>query len=205
MYVIAVIPGCVSPAEEQISSEPELPSEEVVHEEPQVPETPVQPDSQEPADQPEPEVPEVPEEPPAEPEVQEPLEAAGEFVPTEEVYRETFQDIDDYISELNSIIRNKDYEQWVQFLTTKYKESLSDPAFLADISERPVLKNRNVQVDSLRDYFTHVVVPSRANIRLDDLVFLSDQEIEAIMVIGETRITVYRLVKTQEGWKIGAF
>jgi vacuolar-type H+-ATPase subunit H len=132
-------------------------------------------------------------------------ETEGEFVPTEEVYRETFQDVEDYISELNNIIRNQDYEQWVGFLTPLYKESLADPEFLLSISERPVIKNRNLSVESLRDYFEYVVVPSRANIRLDDLVFLSDKEVEAIMQIGDTKITVYRLVRTDEGWKIGAF
>ena len=127
------------------------------------------------------------------------------YVPTETEYVQTFTKVEQLIVALNSIIRNQQYDDWLPYLTQEYLESLSDPAFLADVSERPILKNRGIELDSLEDYFAYVVVPSRANLRLDDLVFLSDGEVEAIMVIGETRITLYRLVQVDGQWKIGSF
>ena len=64
------------------------------------------------------------------------------------------------------------------------------------------LKN-NIVLKSLEDYFNFVVVPSRANLRLDDLVFLKETEVEAIMVVGNRRVTLYRLIKIGDQWLIG--
>lgn len=127
------------------------------------------------------------------------------FVPTETEYRQTFVQVEEIISELNRLIRERRFEEWLGYLTDEYRATLSDPAFLKEASERPALKNRGVVLSNLRDYFINVVVPSRANLRLDDLVFVSADSVEAIMEIQDSRITLYYLVLQNGVWKIGSF
>lgn len=165
-------------------------------------ESPV-PDQAEPEIQPETQGPDLaepvlPQEIPDEPVVE-------EYVPTEVEYDEIFSEVELLIQSLNEIIRQQRFDEWLSFLTPRYAERISDPEFLLEVSERPIMKNRGIELQTLEDYFTHVVVPSRANLRLDELNFLNNQEVEAIMVMGNTRITLYSLILIDGAWKIGSF
>lgn len=148
----------------------------------------------------------IPEEVPQEeehlpPEEEEPVV----YVPSEVEYVRTFEEVERIIEDLNRIIRNQEYDSWLPYLSDDYLRSISNTQFLASVSERPVLKNRGIVLSSPKDYFSYVVVPSRANLRLDDLVFKSDREVEAVMILGETRITLYHLILIDALWKIGSF
>ena len=127
-----------------------------------------------------------------------------DFVVTEEVYTETFQKVETVIGELNSLIRNKNFDAWKEYLTAGYIETYSDPELLSQLSQSDRLKNSGIVLKNLKDYFLYVVVPSRANLRLDDLVFIDKSTVEAVMIIREQRITVYRLRLIDNEWKIDA-
>ncbi len=125
------------------------------------------------------------------------------FEVTEETYERTFQEVEEVIGELNRIIQNRDFDRWQSYLTEEYRERMSRPENLATISESPILQRNNITLDSLQDYFRWVVVPSRANARLDDLEFLDDNTVHAIMNVGGRPAILYRLEKVDERWKIG--
>jgi hypothetical protein len=141
----------------------------------------------------------------AEPEAQvvaEPEAEPEEFVVTEEVFEQTFQKVEEVILELNRLIRAKDFEGWLEYLNDEYIGTYSDPALLAQYSESDRLKSNGIVLTDLEDFFTYVVVPSRANLRLDDLVFLSEDQVEAIMIIRDQRVSVYKLRLIDNEWKI---
>lgn len=125
------------------------------------------------------------------------------IVVSTEVFTQTFSDVEKLIFLLNDIIKSRNYALWVEHLSAEYVRTMSDPAVLDEKNRSPTLKRLGVTLKSLQDYFSYVVVPSRANSRLDDLVFLSETEVEAIMVIGNRRVIVYKLVKIDGQWKIG--
>jgi len=142
-------------------------------------------------------------EPEAVPDV-EPQDAAEEvFSVSEEVFSETFEDIRNLIDELNAIIRDENYDRWLRYLTETYKTHFSSATVLKENSEQPLLKKYNIQLSTLRDYFVHVVVPSRSNARLDDLVFIDNEHVKAIMIFNDKRTILYQLEKSDQGWKIG--
>lgn len=126
-----------------------------------------------------------------------------EFLVSEEVFTETFEDIRRLIDELNAIIREENYEKWLRYLTNDYIGHFSSPEVLKENSEQPLLKKYNVELRSLRDYFNYVVVPSRSNARLDDLVFVDNEHVKAIMIFNDKRTILYQLETGEEGWKIG--
>jgi len=125
-----------------------------------------------------------------------------EYKVSPEVREKTFNEVKALIDYLNNLIRKKDFSSWLTYLSAEYKDYFSRPEVLAQQSESRVLQAKGIQLKTLEDYFLSVVVPSRANLKLDDLFFLNENEVEAIMQVGSRRVTVYRLVKTDNVWKI---
>lgn len=122
---------------------------------------------------------------------------------SKEVYERTFTEIELVIEQLNTIIQQGDFETWTTYLTWEYIDEMSSPKNLREMSEQPILKKYNVRLESLRDYFRFVVVPSRSHVRLDDIVFLDEGRVKAIMEVDEQRIILYQLEKRDDTWKIG--
>ena len=125
------------------------------------------------------------------------------FTVTEEIFTKTFTDIEGLIRELNATIRQKNYDKWKTFLSEEYIDKYSDPDVLKGLSESPTLKKYNIRLTSLSDFFKYVVVPSRSDARLDDLTFVSDDRVKAIMIIDNQRVILYSLIKNDSEWKIG--
>jgi len=122
---------------------------------------------------------------------------------SQEVFDTTKSEVQLLIEKLNQIIRNKDYEAWVQYLSPSYKAALSDTEFLKNASESSRLKNQNIVLKSLEDYFLFVVVPSRANDRVDDIEFIGQNRVKAYTVTSKgQRLRLYELEKTAGNWNI---
>lgn len=128
-----------------------------------------------------------------------------EFVISAEMYETTFNEVEEFIAELNEIIADRDFEQWKAYLTEDYLEVHSDPAVLRERSESPVLRRNNIELRSIEDYFSWVVVPSRANARLDDLDFIGTDKVEAIMRVRDQGVILYQLKRVNDRWKIDVF
>jgi hypothetical protein len=122
---------------------------------------------------------------------------------SQELFNQTFTEVELLIKNLNSLIRDRNYQKWTGYLSKEYIDRMSQPEYLRQLSQSATLLKNNITLKTLQDYFSYVVVPSRANLRLDDLVFLSETVVEAIMKVGNRRVTVYRLIKIGNQWMIG--
>lgn len=127
----------------------------------------------------------------------------GRIKVTKAEYNKTFEDVRQLIETLNHIIAARDYKEWLRYLTSKYVETYSSPKTLERISNEPMLKRYNLRVTSLKEYFLDVVVPSRANARLDDLDFVDKSQVKAITIIDGQRYILYDLRLVDGGWKVG--
>lgn len=122
---------------------------------------------------------------------------------TQEVFDETKSEVQLLIEELNRIIRNRDYNTWIGYLGQNYREAISDPGFLARISESARLANQKIVLTNSEDYFMHVVVPSRANDRADDIEFIGKNQVKAFTVTPRgQKLRLYNLEKIGDNWKI---
>ncbi len=120
-----------------------------------------------------------------------------------EVFDSTKTDVQMLIERINGIIRDKDFDAWVSYLGRGYREALSDEAFLKRVSEFNVLKKQQITLRTLEDYFSYVVVPSRANDRVDDIEFIGQNRVKAFTVNAKgDRLRLYDLEKTANGWRI---
>jgi PHD/YefM family antitoxin component YafN of YafNO toxin-antitoxin module len=126
---------------------------------------------------------------------------------THEEYLSTREDVQRFMEELNQIIRRRNYNGWRAALSTEYFENISSPENLQRLSELPAMRTRNIVLRTPEDYFRQVVVPSRANSRVDDIEFISRNRVKAFTVRtnrdgAEERLLLYNLERIGDVWKI---
>jgi hypothetical protein len=130
-------------------------------------------------------------------------ETSGSFIVTEELYKKTFNEVEDTIASLNAIIAARQYDKWVEYLTTEYVKTIGSLAYLSAVSESAVLKKNGTVLKSLKDYFENVVVRSRSQARLDEISFVDKTHVKALSVVDGTPVILYWLVWEGGRWKVG--
>jgi hypothetical protein len=125
---------------------------------------------------------------------------------TQEEYDKTFAEVEGVINELNTTIKAKNMRKWEEYLTPKFRGFILSRQNLAELNEMPLLKRNNITITSLKDYFDHVVAPSRANVRLDNLKFTDQNRVQAFMKLNnEENVLIYQLEKINNNWKISVW
>jgi len=136
--------------------------------------------------------------------------AAQTFDPrtvTQAQYTSTMEEVRSFIEELNRVISNRNYNAWRAALSQEYFDEISSPENLRELSEQPAMRTRRIVLRTPQDYFTHVVVPSRANSRVDDILFIGQNRVQVFTVNTnrageEQRLRLYDLEKIGNSWKI---
>lgn len=135
-----------------------------------------------------------------------PSAAPVQFDPSsvsQEEFETTKTEIQQLVQRLNGLIRSRNYNAWVSYLSPDYFAEISSPAYLAKVSQQPRFIQRNISLTTAREYFDNVVVPSRTRDHVDDIEFISHNKIKALTLSSKgERLRLYELEKTQEGWKI---
>ncbi|MBN2618361.1 MAG: hypothetical protein JXR64_08645 [Spirochaetales bacterium] len=134
--------------------------------------------------------------------VQEPAPEPEVYVATEEEYDRTFEEVELLIQKLNKIISSNDYDNWKSFLSESYIEKYGDQEYLLKQSDNPVLKDYGIKLKTLKDYFRYVVVPSRSNVVVDEIQFITETSIKAFTFKNNNKFLVYLLIKSDSGWII---
>ena len=127
---------------------------------------------------------------------------------SQELFDLTKIEVQHFIEDLNKIIASGNYNSWKAALSEGYFREISSPESLQQVSEQPAMTSRKIVLKTAEDYFNHVVVPSRANSRVDDIEFISQNRVKAYTVItnrdGQTtqRLRLYDLELIENIWKI---
>ena len=136
---------------------------------------------------------------------------------TEEKLAATKADVRALISELNSIIKARNYNAWRSHLADSYFEEISSEAFLADTTEELYKRDQIVATNlgrdpkrvskktlkNPRDYFDNVVVPSRSNDRMDDLDYVTETRVKAYTIDSRGNwLVLYDLELINDKWMI---
>jgi hypothetical protein len=136
----------------------------------------------------------------------EPAPQPEEFDPqsiSREMFDSTKAEVQQFIGNLNSIISKKDFRGWKAALSPEFFDEISSLMYLQRASESAALKSRNIVLKTPNDYFTHVVIPSRANSRVDDIEFVSTSRVKAFTVNPNgLRLRLYDLEHTGNTWLI---
>jgi len=122
-------------------------------------------------------------------------------------YNATRDEVQKFIEEQNKIIKNKNFDGWRKSLSSEYFAEISSEENLKRISEQPAMKSRKIVLKTVRDYFDNVVVPSRADLHVDEIEFISSNRVKAFTVTTnkageEQRLRLYDLEKIGNSWTI---
>jgi len=126
---------------------------------------------------------------------------------TQEQYQSTMAEVQKFIEEQNKNIKSKNFEAWKKSLSPEYFAEISSAQNLQRLSELPGMKTRKIVLKTAQDYFINVVVPSRAELHVEEIVFISANRVQAFTVktnnTGEQeRIRLYDLEKIGNSWTI---
>lgn len=120
---------------------------------------------------------------------------------TKATFETTKNEMETVVEELNRITFNRDYDRWLTWLSEEYYREFSNKDTLETVSAS--LPTKGLRLRNLKDYFTYVFVPSRQNMRVDDIQFVSPTRVYVIMEIAPgSPAAIYILEKTDRGWKL---
>ena len=152
--------------------------------------------------------------PPAEPQAVAVEEVFEPENVAQDLYDTTMAEVRALIGELNRIIRARNYDVWVGYLANDYFVRINSDEFLEERTEELFRREQIIAANmgrtaqrrvlrNSRDYFDHIVVPSRSNDRVDDIDFLSRTSVRAYTIDsrGNTLI-LYDLENIDGQWKI---
>jgi len=118
---------------------------------------------------------------------------------TVEFFATTMEEITQFVENLNQIIRNRNFQAWRAYLSSDYLGYISSADHLRQLSELPAMRTRNIVLRTVEDYFIHVVVPSRANLRVGNIEFVDMNRVKAF---DDRGLRLYDLEKINNSWTI---
>jgi len=135
---------------------------------------------------------------------------SDDFDPTtisQQLYDTTRDEVRRFIEALNQIIRDRKFNEWKANLSPEYFAEISSAENLQNLSEQPAMKTRRIVLRTAEDYFLNVVVPSRANLRVDDIEFISGNRVKAFTFTKNSAgedisLRLYDLEKIGNTWTI---
>lgn len=118
----------------------------------------------------------------------------------------TLAEIRVLVDKLNAIIARKAFVEWKTYLDKDYNRIYSDPVLLKEYSANsPFLKQFNIKLKTLEDYFKYVVVPSRADTVVDDISFVDENRVNVWTVVDNEKVLLYLLKLYDKEWKISSW
>jgi len=134
------------------------------------------------------------------------VEAPPSFEVTPEKKQTTMVEIRELVDKLNAIIVKKSFPEWKAYLDKDYIRVYGDPVRLKEYSaSSPFLKQFNIKLKSLEDYFKFVVVPSRADTVVDDISFVDENRVNVWTVVDNEKVLLYLLKLYDKEWKISSW
>jgi hypothetical protein len=123
---------------------------------------------------------------------------------SQESYDEILDEVKAFVDNLNLIIKSKNYYRWRSVLSEELLKEISSPEFLANVSNTNSMKRRGIVLKKPEDYFNYVVVPSRANSRVDKIEIMDNNRVKAYYIDTrkEETVRLYELAKTRDSWTI---
>lgn len=119
---------------------------------------------------------------------------------TPDTFAEDKKAILETIKELDLIMKNRDYNGWLNYLTPQSIEYWRQKSHLQAVSAR--LPGNKIQLKTLEDYFNWVFRLSRQNARVDEIRYISSKLVKAVQVSGNQDIIYYQFEKQNGKWLV---
>lgn len=104
------------------------------------------------------------------------------------------------INELNVIMGEMNYNKWETYVDSESLIYWSKKANLQKAASRLPIKG--IKLNSLRDYFIHVFLPSRKGHEVTEIRYETRTLIKAVQVTKENDVVYYTFRKINNDWKL---
>ena len=104
------------------------------------------------------------------------------------------------IAELNTIMKDKNYKSWLNYIEKSSIDYWSMKTNLSAVSKQLPVKGLNLK--TLEDYFNFVFIPSRLVRIIDEIIFLSSTSIKAVQIRNDDTIVFYNFKKIDDQWQV---
>lgn len=104
------------------------------------------------------------------------------------------------IAELNTIMKDKNYKSWLNYIEQSSINYWSMKSNLSAVSKQLPVKGLNLR--TLEDYFKYVFIPSRMGRRIDEIRYISSTSIKAVQVRNDETIVYYNFKKIDDEWLV---
>jgi len=102
------------------------------------------------------------------------------------------------ISELNTIMYQKDFYTWKKYLSKDSLQYWSNPQNLSEVSKKLPIKG--YELTSLEDYFNLIFIPARIGREIGEIRYISEDNVKAVQVQGNRDIIYYSFIKINDKW-----
>ncbi len=109
-------------------------------------------------------------------------------------------EIEEIVKNLNTITEERDYTRWLLYLSSAYKTEYSKLEVLRKTSESLPGIAKGIRLKDLNDYFSYVFVPSRQQMRVDDIKYLSPSKVQVLKKDKTGLLILYSLEKINGKW-----
>ena len=107
------------------------------------------------------------------------------------------KDIMMIIDDLNEIIKNRDYDAWLAYVSPSSKQYWSNPKNLAAVANR--LPVKGIKIRSMKDYFLYVFIPARQNSKVEEIRYVSKTITTAVEPKEDEDLIFYMFEKASSG------
>ena len=104
------------------------------------------------------------------------------------------------ISSLSEVMDKYNYEEWLKYIDTASIKYWSNKNNLAQASKRLPIKGQ--MLNNLYDYFRFVFVPSRRGRDVDEIRYISLDQIKAVQMREEQDVVYYNFIKVNGNWMV---
>lgn len=191
--VIPEITGTESHEESEPVEETGVVAEEVISEEPEIITVP----DPEPESEPEPV--------PAQNYSEEYLRSIGNLAQNDavyispEVFEEDKNEIFQVINALDQIMKKKDFNGWISYLTPESYEYWSNRHNLLELS-RHLFSSDDFHINNIREYFEMFFIPARKGRLVDEIRYVTPTYVKVVQYKNKTDIIYYFFEKQNDTW-----
>ena len=94
-------------------------------------------------------------------------------------------------------MQEHDVNSWLNYITPVSKAFYSNPINLRKAQKK--LPNKMLQLNSIKDYFNYVFIPSRKISKVDEIRYISKTNVKAVEVREDKSILVYYYFQKIDG------
>lgn len=119
---------------------------------------------------------------------------------TQDVFENDKKTILHIIDDLSEIMVKKDYRKWIQYISPQSLDYWQNSSNLEAVSARLPIKG--ISLKNLEDYFRLVFIPSRLNVTVDEIRYISSTSVKVVQVRGDQDIICYYFEKIKNEWML---